>query len=200
MSKKNQMSGRNHAADRKHAGKKRSASAGKEYKNDFKKNPFINLKEEVSETSRADKKTNRMSRKEAKQVAELIGYVMEELFGGEMEGQEGPVIGVLELDPEKGFLMDLQGSEMEEGTDAGREGLCEGPLIPPCDGCGEEVFQEMLADLHYLATMILEADFLMKLAGDGNVNPEDARCVTYLSVHEAREIMNKWDAYRRTDF
>ena len=49
------------------------------------------------------------------------------------------------------------------------------------------------------SVMILEADHLMKMVSEEGVDPENARCVTYLSVRDAGDIMEKWDKYRRCE-
>ena len=45
----------------------------------------------------------------------------------------------------------------------------------------------------------MEADHLMRMVSEEGVDPENARCVTYLSVRDAGEIMEKWDKYRRCE-
>ena len=91
------------------------------------------------------------------------------------------------LEAEMGELlaMLLEGLSGEQGEDE-----------PAAEGCGEETFLEMLEDLNSMQKIILEADIMMKMACEGGVDPEDARCITYLGVRSARDIMKKWDAYR----
>ncbi len=186
------MNKKNHAA-----GAKKAAAGKKERsaKNDFRKNPFVNRKDDFEDPSCHGKQADQMNREDAKHMAELIGSMLEEVFGGDPEGCTGPVIGVIELDPDCMLNLEFGGpaakhEEAKEETSS---------AMPPADGCGEEVFQEMLGDLNHMAKMILEADFLTKMIMEEKVDPEDARCITYLSVHEARNILNKWDAYRRCE-
>lgn len=127
-----------------------------------------------------------------KRLEELMGGFLEELISGGTEGCVGPVIGVIDLDPENGVGIGIK--EPVSKREKRRNDNC--PTMPVCDGCGEEVFQEMLGDLNYMAEMIMEADFLMKMVCDENVDPEDARGITLLSIREAVNIMKKWDEYR----
>ena len=186
------MNKKNHAAGTKRqAVKKKDRSA----KNDFRKHPFVNLKDDFEDASCHDKQAGHMNSEDTKHMAELIGSMLEEIFAENPEGCAGPVIGVVELDPDCMLNMEFDGpaakheKRKEEAS----------PAMPPCDGCGEEVFQEMLGDLNHMAKMILEADFLTKMITEEKVDPEDGRCITYLSVHEARNILKKWDAYRRCE-
>ena len=39
----------------------------------------------------------------------------------------------------------------------------------------------------------------LKMVSEEGVDPENARCVTYLSVRDAGDIMEKWDKYRRCE-
>ena len=175
------MNKKNHAA-----GAKKAAAGKKERsaKNDFRKNPFVNRKDDFEDPSCHGKQADQMNREDAKHMAELIGSMLEEVFGGDPEGCTGPVIGVIELDPDCMLNLEFGGpaakhEEAKEETSS---------AMPPADGCGEEVFQEMLGDLNHMAKMILEADFLTKMIMEEKVDPEDARCITYLSVHEARKV------------
>ena len=210
MNKKNRA-----AAAKRPAGKKKDRTAG----NDFKKNPFINLKEDPERNRPEENRTKQMERKEAEQIAEMIGSVLEGIFGGNKDGGMHPMVGVIELDPEDMLSMEIR--DLEDRTEKCREDIVEkrrkviekskeiaGKIreqegkdraLPPADGCGEEVFLEMLGDLNFMAEMILEADHLMKMVSEEGVDPENARCVTYLSVRDAGEIMEKWDKYRRCE-
>ena len=210
MNKKNRA-----AAARKPAGKKKDRTAG----NDFKKNPFINLKEYPERNRPEENRTKQMERKEAEQIAEMIGSVLEGIFGGNKDGGMHPMVGVIELDPEDMLSMEIR--DLEDQTEKYRREIAEKrrkligkskeisgrireqkekePPMPHWDGCGEEVFLEMLMDLNFMAEMILEADHLMRMVSEEGVDPENARCVTYLSVRDAGEIMEKWDKYRRCE-
>lgn len=210
------MNKKNHAAAaRKPAGKKKDRTAG----NDFKKNPFINLKEDPERNRPEENRTKQMERKEAEQIAEMIGSVLEGIFGGNKDGGMHPMVGVIELDPEDMLSMEIR--DLEDQTEKYRREIAEKrrkligkskevsgrireqkekePAMPHWDGCGEEVFLEMLMDLNFMAEMILEADHLMRMVSEEDVDPENARCVTYLSVRDAGEIMEKWDKYRRCE-
>lgn len=160
-----------------------------------------------------------MGNKEAEQIAEMIGCVLEQIFSGHGEGGMRPMMGVIELTPENQLSMEIR--DLEDRTEKCREDIVEkrrkviekskeiaGKIreqegkdraLPPADGCGEEVFLEMLGDLNFMAEMILEADHLMKMVSEEGVDPENARCVTYLSVRDAGDIMEKWDKYRRCE-
>lgn len=151
---------------------------------------------------------NKAQKGNAEQILELMEGLLEELLNKADTESGRPVYGVIELDPEIGLSIGLQEPEETSGkekqdTDSRSSGEAKEAAIlkkkqkevPICDGCGE-VFQEMLMDLHFMAKMILEADHMMKMVSEEGVNPEDARCVTYLSVRDARDIMKKWDAYR----
>ena len=211
--KEMRMKKKNHAAGVKNHAAAKSQKKNRQGRNEFKKNPFINLKEEAlgtfpgnnpanrmgSEAHAKGNDANHMSREDARQMAQMLEGLLEEIFGKGMEGCEGPIFGVIDFDPEHGMRLEIQEPKESASGKKSHGNSRKGPVMPPCDGCGEEVFQEMLGDLNYLAKMILEADFLMKMVCDENVDPEDARCITYLSVHEAREIMKKWDAYRRCE-
>ena len=95
------MNKKNHTASaKKPMQKKMGGSAKNTAKNDFRQNPFVNLKEEFNGSSGNDRQVNHMSKEDAKHMAELIGNMLEEVFGGDMEGCAGPVIGVIDLDPE----------------------------------------------------------------------------------------------------
>ena len=203
------MKQKNHEAAAK---KPVSGKKGKSAKNDFREKPFINLKEEPERSFSGENREEHMDRDDARQLAELIGSVLEEVFGGNDENSISPMVGVIELTPEERLSMEVR--DLKEQTEkyrrefAGKSGECtnrikeqieKAPAMPPYDGCGEEVFQEMLMDLHLMAKMILEADHMMKMVSEEGVNPEDARCVTYLSVRDARDIMKKWDKYRRCE-
>ena len=193
---KMRMNKKNHTtASKRPTQKKKGGSEKNIAKNSFRQNPFVNLKEEFDGASGNDQRENHMSKEDTKHMAELIGSMLEEVFGGDMECCAGPVIGVIDLDPE--CMLNMEFKKREAGLE--RKNDNDIPAMPPCDGCGEEVFQEMLGDLNYMAKMILEADFLTKLMCEEKVDPEDARCITYLSVHEARDILKKWDAYRRCE-
>ena len=210
------MNKKNHAAAaRKPAGKKKDRTAG----NDFKKNPFINLKEDPERNRPEENRTKQMERKEAEQIAEMIGSVLEGIFGGNKDGGMHPMVGVIELEPENMLSMEIR--DLEDQTEKYRREIAEKrrkligkskevsgrireqkekePPMPYWDGCGEEVFLEMLMDLNFMAEMILEADHLMRMVSEEGVDPENARCVTYLSVRDAGEIMEKWDKYRRCE-
>ena len=210
MNKKNRA-----AAAKRPAGKKKNRIAG----NDFKKNPFINLKEDPERNRPEENRTKQMERKEAEQIAEMIGSVLEGIFGGNKDGGMHPMVGVIELDPEDMLSMEIRDLEdqtekycreiaekrrkligkSKEITGRIREQKEKESAMPPWDGCGEEVFLEMLMDLNFMAEMILEADHLMRMVSEEGVDPENARCVTYLSVRDAGEIMEKWDKYRRCE-
>ena len=134
------MNKKNHAA-----GAKKAAAGKKERsaKNDFRKNPFVNRKDDFEDPSCHGKQADQMNREDAKHMAELIGSMLEEVFGGDPEGCTGPVIGVIELDPDCMLNLEFGGpaakhEEAKEETSS---------AMPPADGCGEEVFQEMLGDL-----------------------------------------------------
>ena len=210
MNKKNRA-----AAARRMAGKKKDRTAG----SDFKKNPFINLKEDSERNRQEENRTKQMERKEAEQIAEMIGSVLEGIFGGNKDGGMHPMVGVIELDPENMLSMEIR--DLEDQTEKYRREIAEKrrkligkskevsgrireqkekePAMPHWDGCGEEVFLEMLMDLNFMAEMILEADHLMRMVSEEGVDPENARCVTYLRVRDAGEIMEKWDKYRRCE-
>ena len=210
MNKKNRA-----AAARRMAGKKKDRTAG----SDFKKNPFINLKEDSERNRQEENRTKQMERKEAEQIAEMIGSVLEGIFGGNKDGGMHPMVGVIELDPENMLSMEIR--DLEDQTEKYRREIAEKrrkligkskevsgrireqkekePAMPHWDGCGEEVFLEMLMDLNFMAEMILEADHLMRMVSEEGVDPENARCCTYLSVRDAGEIMEKWDKYRRCE-
>ena len=210
MNKKNRA-----AAAKRPAGKKKDRTAG----NDFKKNPFINLKEDPERNRPEENRTKQMERKEAEQIAEMIGSVLEGIFGGNKDGGMHPMVGVIELEPENMLSMEIR--DLEDQTEKYRREIAEKrrkligkskevsgrireqkekePAMPHWDGCGEEVFLEMLMDLNFMAEMILEADHLMRMVSEEDVDPENARCVTYLSVRDAGEIMEKWDKYRRCE-
>ena len=210
------MNKKNHtAAAKRPAGKKKDRTAG----NDFKKNPFINLKEDPERNRPEENRTKQMERKEAEQIAEMIGSVLEGIFGGNKDGGMHPMVGVIELDPENMLSMEIR--DLENQTEKYRREIAEKrrkligkskeitgrireqkekeSAMPPWEGCGEEVFLEMLMDLNFMAEMILEADHLMRMVSEEGVDPENARCVTYLSVRDAGEIMEKWDKYRRCE-
>jgi hypothetical protein len=160
-----------------------------------------------------------MERKEAEQIAEMIGSVLEGIFGGNKDGGMHPMVGVIDLEPENMLSMEIR--DLEDQTEKYRREIAEKrrkligksreisgrireqkekePAMPHWDGCGEEVFLEMLMDLNFMAEMILEADHLMRMVSEEGVDPENARCVTYLSVRDAGEIMEKWDKYRRCE-
>ena len=169
------MNKKNHAAAaRKPAGKKKDRTAG----NDFKKNPFINLKEDPERNRPEENRTKQTERKEAEQIAEMIGSVLEGIFGGNKDGGMHPMVGVIELDPEDMLSMEIR--DLEDQTEKYRREIAEKrrkligksreisgriweqkekePAMPHWDGCGEEVFLEMLMDLNFMAEMILEAD------------------------------------------
>lgn len=210
MNKKNRA-----AAAKRPAGKKKDRTAG----NDFKKNPFINLKEDPERNRPEENRTKQMERKEAEQIAEMIGSVLEGIFGGNKDGGMHPMVGVIELDPENMLSMEIR--DLEDQTEKCRREIAEKrrkligkskeisgrireqkekePAMPHWDGCGEEVFLEMLMDLNFMAEMIMEADHLMRMVSEEGVDPENARCITYLSVRDAGEIMEKWDKYRRCE-
>ena len=210
------MNKKTHAAGTKRpASKKKDRSA----KNDFRKNPFVNLKEDPERCRLGENRTEHMGGKEAEQIAEMIGCVLEQIFSGHGEGGMRPMMGVIELTPENQLSMEIR--DLEDRTEKCREDIVEkrrkviekskeiaGKIreqegkdraLPPADGCGEEVFLEMLGDLNFMAEMILEADHLMKMVSEEGVDPENARCVTYLSVRDAGDIMEKWDKYRRCE-
>lgn len=209
------MNKKNHAAAKRPAGKKKDRTAG----NDFKKNPFIKLKEDPERNRPEENRTKQMERKEAEQIAEMIGSVLEGIFGGNKDGGMHPMVGVIELDPENMLSMEIR--DLEDQTEKYRREIAEkrrkligkskeisGRIreqkekelaMPHWDGCGEEVFLEMLMDLNFMAEMIMEADHLMRMVSEEGVDPENARCVTYLSVRDAGEIMEKWDKYRRCE-
>ncbi|MBQ4304402.1 MAG: hypothetical protein IKG67_14050 [Parasporobacterium sp.] len=210
------MNKKTHAAGTKRpAPKKKDRSA----KNDFRKNPFVNLKEDPERSCPGENRTEHMGNKEAEQIAEMIGCVLEQIFSGHGEGGMRPMMGVIELTPENQLSMEIR--DLEDRTEKCREDIVEkrrkviekskeiaGKIreqegkdraLPPADGCGEEVFLEMLGDLNFMAEMILEADHLMKMVSEEGVDPENARCVTYLSVRDAGDIMEKWDKYRRCE-
>ena len=210
------MNKKNHAA-----GAKKAAAGKKERsaKNDFRKNPFVNLKEDSERSCPGENRTEHMGSKEAEQIAEMIGCVLEQIFSGHGEGGMRPMMGVIELTPENQLSMEIR--DLEDRTEKCREEIAEkrrkvigkskeiaGKIreqegkdraLPPVEGCGEEVFLEMLGDLNFMAEMILEADHLMKMVSEEGVDPENARCVTYLSVRDAGDIMEKWDKYRRCE-
>ena len=210
------MNKKNHAA-----GAKKAAAGKKERsgKNDFRKNPFVNLKEDPERSCPEENRTEHMDRKEAEQIAKMIGCVLDDLFGGNGDGGMHPMVGVIELTPENKLSMEIR--DLEDRTEKCRGDIAEkrrkvlekskevaGKIreregkdhtLPPVDGCGEEVFLEMLGDLNYMAEMILEADHMMKMVSEEGVDPENARCVTYLSVRDAGDIMEKWDKYRRCE-
>ena len=210
------MNKKNHAAAAKRAaGRKKDGFS----KNDFKKNPFVNLKEDSERNRAGENRTKHMERKEAEQIAEMIGSVLEGIFGGNKDGGMHPMVGVIELDPENMLSMEIR--DLEDQTEKCRREIAEKrrkligkskeisgrireqkekePAMPHWDGCGEEVFLEMLMDLNFMAEMIMEADHLMRMVSEEGVDPENARCVTYLSVRDAGEIMEKWDKYRRCE-
>ena len=187
------MNKETHAAGTKRpADKKKDRSA----KNDFRKSPFVTLKEDSERSRPKENQMKHLSRNESEQMAELIRRMLKEVFAGDVESDcATQVVGVVELDPDCRLNMEFGGSVAKHGKTKKETPSA----MPPADGCGEEVFQEMLGDLNYMAKMILEADFLTKMMTDEKVDPEDARCITYLSLHEARNILKKWDAYRRCE-
>lgn len=210
------MNKETHAAGTKRpADKKKDRSA----KNDFRENPFVTLKEDSERSCPGENRTEHMGSKEAEQIAEMIGCFLEQIFSGHGEGVMRPMMGVIELTPENHLSMEIR--DLEDRTEKCREDIAEkrrkviekskevagkireregkNPVMPPADGCGEEVFLEMLGDLNYMAEMILEADHMMKMVSEEGVDPENARCVTYLSVRDAGDIMEKWDKYRRCE-
>ena len=214
--RKMRMNKKKHAAGAKRpeVGKKdRSA------KNDFRKNPFVNLKEDPERNRPGENWSGHSDKKEAEQIVKMIGCVLEEILGENKDGDIHPMVGVIELNPEDMLSMEIR--DLEDRTEklrreivekrrkiigksneiAGRirEHKEEETLIPPCDGCGEEVFLEMLMDLNYMAEVILEADHMMQMVSEEGVDPENARCVTSLSVGDARDILEKWDKYRRCE-
>lgn len=187
--------------------------------NDFRKNPFVNLKADSERNHPEEIRTGHMERKEAEQIAEMLGSVLEGIFGGNKDGGMHPMVGVIELNPEDMLSMEIR--DLEDQTEKCRREIAEKrrkligkskeisgrireqrekePVMPPCEGCGEEVFLEMLGDLNYMAEMILEADHLLRMVSEEGVDPESARCITYLSVRDAGDIMEKWDKYRRCE-
>ena len=73
------MNKKTHAAGTKRpAPKKKDRSA----KNDFRKNPFVNLKEDPERSCPGENRTEHMGNKEAEQIAEMIGCVLEQIFSG----------------------------------------------------------------------------------------------------------------------
>lgn len=185
---------------------------GKSAKNNFRQNPFANLKEDSERSFSRENRIEHMNRVETEHMAEMIECVLEEIFGCNRENGMPTKVGVIELTPADMLSMEIR--DLKNQTEKYRREIAEKKseyadrikghkkqesAIPPFEGCGEEVFQEMLMDLNYMAKMILEADHMMKMVDEEGVNPEDARCVTYLSVRNARDIMKKWDKYRRCE-
>ena len=148
---------------------------------------------------------------------EILGAILSEIFNGE----NGPVsmtplVGVIELDGDNGLRVDLKQSDsFEENANNNHfaktgkmakvrpehhksktEKQEEKQAIPGCDGCGEEAFLSMLADLNTMMRVILEQDHMMRMVCEEDVDPEDARCITWLGVHKGREILKKWNRYR----
>ena len=148
---------------------------------------------------------------------EILAALLSDLFGDDGECMNAaPMVGVIELDPENGVRLKVQHPDYMNTVvkhpshdDAGSNTMkaatkkdCSGKdqiKDPVFEGCGEEVFLSMLADLNFMEKMILEADHLMKMVSEEDIDPENARCVTYLSVRDARDIMKKWNKYRNCD-
>ena len=84
---------------------------------------------------------------------------------------------------------------MSEAAGSGKKD----PGIPKFEGCGEDVFLAMLADLNAMMKIILESDHMMRMVCEADVAQDDARCVTYLGVREGRDILKKWNQYRNWD-
>ena len=145
---------------------------------------------------------------------EILAAILSGIFGDERECMNAaPMVGVIELDPQNGVRLKVRhpdymntvgkrpdhdsiGNNMKKAAtekDCSGNGEIKDPVF---EGCGEEAFLTMLADLNFMAKMILEADHMMKMVSEENVDPEDARCVTYLSVRDARDILKKWNKYR----
>lgn len=211
--RKMRMNKKNHtAAAKRPLQKKKGRSVKNTARNDFRQNPFVNLKEDFRGSSCNEAQTKHSGKEDAKHMAELIRSILEAVFDGSGESGMSPMVGVIELTPEDRLSMEIR--DLKDQTEkyhreiAGRkngladrirEQMDKEMVKPPCDGCGEEVFREMLMDLNCMSKMILEADHMMKMVSEEGVNPEDARCVTYLSVRDARDIMKKWDKYRRCE-
>ena len=139
---------------------------------------------------------------------EILAAFLSELFGdGGESGNMTPMFGVIELDPENGINLKIQNPEymnhvdgkmkniMSEAAGSGKKD----PGIPKFEGCGEEVFLAMLADLNAMMKIILESDHMMRMVCEADVAQDDARCVTYLGVREGRDILKKWNQYRNCD-
>lgn len=140
---------------------------------------------------------------------EILAALLSEIFGENGPAGMTPIVGVIELDEDNGLRFDLKKPETEKNNEAMHQHLNpenmvkmkpkyrrENEKIPVCDDCGEEVFLSMLADLNAMMKIVLEQDHMMKMVCEEGVNPEDARCITYLGVHEGREILKKWNEYR----
>lgn len=147
---------------------------------------------------------------------EILAALLSDIFGDDGECMNvAPMVGVIELDPENGVRLKVQhpdypntvGKHPDHDSDDNRirkamtEKDCSRKDLKGSvfEGCGEEVFLSMLADLNFMAKMILEADHMMKMVSEEDVDPENARCVTYLSVRDARDILKKWNKYRNCD-
>ena len=139
---------------------------------------------------------------------EILAAFLSDLFGdGGGSGNMTPMFGVIELDPETGINLKLQNPDymnhvdgkmkniMSEAAGSGKKD----PGIPKFEGCGEEVFLAMLADLNAMMKIILESDHMMRMVCEADVAQDDARCVTYLGVREGRDILKKWNQYRDCD-
>ena len=145
---------------------------------------------------------------EAPAGEEIIAAFLSELFGdGGGSGNMTPMFGVIELDPENGINLKIQNPDymnhvegkmkniMSEAAGSGKKD----PGIPKFEGCGEEVFLAMLADLNAMMKIILESDHMMRMVCEADVAQDDARCVTYLGVREGRDILKKWNQYWNCD-
>ena len=161
----------------------------------FQQNPFVNLKDESSKGFRSNNRKDHADREDGPNMAEIMGSLMKVVFDREIENSSGPVIGVIDFDSQTGFRIDVQ----ENGKKQNMHEKKTGPAVPAHEGCGEEVFQEMLKDLHFMATRVLEADHMLKMVCEADVNPEDARSVTYMGICDAREVLRKWDIYRKCE-
>ena len=174
-----------------HAGRKKNRTKG----SSFKQNPFINLKEDANKVSPDNNRASQVDRGDAPHMGEIMGRLMEMIFDREIGNSTGPIIGVIDFDSQTGFRVDVQEPRKKQEVHEKKVDQA----VPFSEGCGEEVFQEMLKDLHYMATRILEADHMMKMVCEADVNPEDARNVTYMGICDAREVIRKWDVYRKCE-
>lgn len=139
---------------------------------------------------------------------EILAAFLSELFGdGEGSGNMTPMFGVIELDPENGINLKVQHPDYMNHADRKLKSIMsemagsgkKDPETLKFEGCGEEVFHAMLADMNAMMKIILESDHMMRMVCEADVAQDDARCVTYLGVREGRDILKKWNKYRNCD-